>query len=62
MLEIIFIFVIKNMEFIEDLENAIRTNNKGRVKEIFIGSFLILLEHFMLLLMYSSFINIIVNL
>ncbi len=61
-LEIIFIFVIKNMQGIEELENSIRTNNKVRVKEIFIGFFLILVEHFMLLLIYSILINFIINL
>ena len=61
-LEIIFIFVIKNMQGIEELENSIRTNNKVRVKEIVIGFFLILVEHFMLLLIYSIFINFIINL
>ena len=55
-LEIIFIFVIINMQFIKEFENLIRTNNNAHAKIAFFFIFLFIeVEYFMFLHMYNSF-------
>jgi hypothetical protein len=61
-LEIIFIFVIKKMKFIEEFKNSIRTNNNAHAKETIIIFFLFIgVGHFIFLRMYNSFIYTLVH-
>ena len=56
-LEIIFIFVIKRLQLIEEFEKSIRTNDKAHAKAIFFCFFIFIMgEHFIFLLLYNSFI------
>ena len=57
-LEIIFTFIIKRLRLVEDFENAIRTNDNGRVYSFFIY---IVIAHLYFLLMYNSFIYYIIE-
>ena len=57
-LEILFTFIMKKLQLVEDFENAIRTNNDGKVYFFFIY---IVLQHYVFLLLYNSFIYYIIE-